>query len=73
MQIAAINNHYPLIEMLTLRGADINKKDQWGNTPLHLAIINRNHEAINSLMKNGSDPQIQNKYGISALEKSREN
>ena len=40
LQIASVNNHYPLIEMLVLRGADINKKDRLGNTPLHLAIIN---------------------------------
>ena len=40
LQIAVINNHYPLIEMLVLRGADVNKGDKWGNTPLHHAIVN---------------------------------
>jgi len=40
LQIAAINNHYPLIEILLLRGADIHGRDQWGNTALHLAIAN---------------------------------
>ena len=43
LQLAAINNHFPLIEILLLRGADIHGKDQWGNTPLHLAIVNQNH------------------------------
>ena len=27
LQIAAMTNHFPLIELLILRGADINKKD----------------------------------------------
>jgi ankyrin repeat protein len=70
LQIAAINNHYPLIEMLLLRGADINKQDKLGNTPLHHAIINQNHEAIHSLVKNGSDPNLKNKYGLSPLDKA---
>lgn len=72
MQIASINNHYPLIEILMLRGADVNRKDRWGNTPLHLAVINQNHEAIHSLMKNGSDPHLTNLYGKSALDKAEE-
>lgn len=70
LQIAAINNHYPLIEILLLRGANINKQDRWGNTPLHLAIINQNHEAIHSLIKNGGNPEIKNKYGLTALAKA---
>lgn len=43
LQIAAINNHYPLIEILLLRGANVNHPDRFGNTPLHLAIINQNY------------------------------
>lgn len=70
LQVAAINNHYPLIEMLSLRGANINQTDRWGNTSLHLAIINQNHEAIHSLLKNGSNPNIRNNYGFSALDKA---
>ena len=56
--------------MLLLRGADINKPDKWGNTPLHHAIINQNHEAIHSLIKNGSDPNQKNNYGVSAKDKA---
>lgn len=43
LQIAALTNHFPLIEMLALRGADINKMDRFGNTPLMLAVVNHNH------------------------------
>jgi ankyrin repeat protein len=34
-------------------GANINKKDQHGNTPLMYAVDRHNLESINSLMKNG--------------------
>lgn len=59
--------------MLVLRGADVNKTDKWGNTPLHHAIVNENHEAIHSLIKNGSDPHLKNKYGFSPLDKASNN
>lgn len=65
-----MTNHFPLIEILALRGARINKKDKWGNTPLMLAISYQNHEAIHSLMKNGADPSVKNNYGVTALNKS---
>lgn len=67
LQIAATNNHFPLIEILVLRGADINKRDQWGNTPLMIAVNNHNYEAIHSLMRNGSDKNIKNNYGLTAM------
>jgi len=53
--------------MLILRGADINKPDQWGNTPLIIAVNNHNYEAIHSLMRNGSDKNIKNNYGLTAM------
>jgi len=65
-----MTNHYPLIELLLIRGADINSKDLYGNTPLMLAISHNNHEAIHSLLKNGSDPFIKNKYGFNSFDKA---
>jgi len=59
--------------MLVLRGADVNKADRRGNTALHHAIINENHEAIHSLIKNGSDPNLKNNYGFSPLDKASNN
>lgn len=35
-----------------------------------IAVANQNHEAIHSLLKNGSDPSIKNKYGVSAYDKA---
>jgi ankyrin repeat protein len=41
--MAAMTNHFPLIELLILRGAEIDKKDKWGNTSLMIAVANQNH------------------------------
>lgn len=68
-----MTNHFPLIELLILRGADINKKDQLGNTPLMMAVANQNHEAIHSLLRNGSDLAAKNKYGLTAIDKANDN
>jgi hypothetical protein len=59
--------------MLVLRGAEVDRKDRWGNTPLTIAVTNQNHEAIHSLMRNGSNPNVPNKYGLTALDKAINN
>jgi ankyrin repeat protein len=46
-------NQYSIIELLLMHGANINKKDQYGNTALMYAVDRHNLESINSLMKNG--------------------
>jgi hypothetical protein len=70
LQIAAMVNHFPLIELLVLRGADINQKDKLGNTPLMHAVANLNHEAIHSLLRNGSDVSAKNNFGVTAIDKA---
>jgi ankyrin repeat protein len=70
LQLAAMTNHFPLIEMLVLRGADINKRDKWGNSGLMIAVANQNHEAIHSLLRNGCDLSIKNNYGMNAFDKA---
>jgi len=70
LQLAAVTNHFPLIELLVMRGANINKTDQYGNTPLMLAVTNRNHEAIHSLLRNGADPSLANNYGLKPQDKA---
>jgi ankyrin repeat protein len=73
LQIAAMTNHFPLIEMLALRGADVNRRDRWGNTSLMIAVANQNHEAIHSLLRNGCDLSIKNHYGMTASDKASDN
>lgn len=48
-------------------GANINKKNQYGNTPLIFAVDRHNLESINSLMKNGCNRLEKNKYGLDAI------
>jgi len=40
---ALIKNNYNMIELLVKNGTDINAQNQYGNTPLHLAIIRHNN------------------------------
>lgn len=48
-------------------GANINKKDQYGNTSLNFAVDRHNLESINSLMKNGCNRFEKNNYGLDAI------
>jgi len=43
--------------------ADINKKDEQGDTPLHAAVQNHNKDAISILLNYGADPKIKNFAG----------
>ncbi len=54
-----------------MHGANINKKDQYGNTPLMYAVDRHNLESINSLMKNGCNRHEKNNYGFDAIEKAK--
>jgi len=42
--------------------------DQGGNTALHYAAIYANFEAVDFLLKNGADPAITNRMGMTALD-----
>lgn len=70
LQYAATTNKYPIIELLLMHGANINKPDKEGNTPLMLAVSTGSLESINSLMKNGCDRTACNAYGHSAVDKA---
>lgn len=59
--------------MLALRGADLNLCDNWGNTSLMIAVANQNHEAIHSLLRNGCDMAIKNRFGMTAIDKAAGN
>jgi ankyrin repeat protein len=52
-------------------GANINKKDQYGNTALMYAVERHNLESINSLMKNGSNRHEKNNFQMDAIAKAK--
>ena len=72
LQYAAVMNKYPAIELLLMYGANINKPDVYGNTPLMLAVMNNSLESINSLMKNGCNRGLRNHYGMSPAERAKD-
>lgn len=38
-----------------------------------LAVVNHNHEAIHSLLRNGSQLELKNNYGQTAVDKAIDN
>ena len=45
----------PIVQYLIDQGADVNAKDDTGNTPLHRAAANGNNEAVKFLVSRGAD------------------
>lgn len=71
IQFATIVNQFTVLELLLMYGANINKQDHYGNTPLMLAVDAHNLEAINSLMKNGCDRYLKNHYQIDPISRAK--
>ena len=47
-----------MLEILLTKGINPNKKNQFGNTALHYAVLNRNVKSIDSLIQNQVDESI---------------
>jgi hypothetical protein len=60
LSLAVSNQKLSLIKYLIFNGADINRQDMLGNSPLHDAILTRNGEIIRFLISNGVDLDLQN-------------
>ena len=45
-------------------GADVNAKDNEGNTPLFVAYAVKNNDAVNLLINSGADTTIKNNLGV---------
>jgi len=59
---ATKRRNYNVIECLVKRGADINVKDKFENTPLHLATENEDRETMTLLLKLGADINAQGQF-----------
>jgi hypothetical protein len=58
-----------LISLLLQKGAKINARSGWdNNTALHEAVIYRNYDAIEVLLKGGADRAIKNNHGETAFD-----
>jgi ankyrin repeat protein len=54
--------------LLDFQTTEINKQNNQGDTPLHIATKNSNREAIALLLKNNADPTIKNNEGLSPID-----
>lgn len=61
------NGHVRIAEMLLSHDADINAKDKYRRTPLHIAVYNKKLEGVYFLLDKGSDPTIEDINGLTGL------
>ncbi|XP_014274864.3 poly [ADP-ribose] polymerase tankyrase-1 [Halyomorpha halys] len=66
------NNIAGTIQMLLRCGANINARDAEGNTPLHIAVSEKDDESQTVLLLNGADPYIANGAGRTAFQMLKE-
>lgn len=66
---AAAMGSVDMIEYLLAQGADPEMKNKEGNTPIHIAIINRKYDALRVLAENGKNIFLKDKEGMNALDR----
>ena len=69
LHYAAQDGLYDIAEFLIISGAEIDVKDDYGNTPLSNAVYNsdvgNSENVIKLLLKKGADKYLKNNYGVS--------
>lgn len=58
---------YDITEILLMWKAEVNQKDKYGYTPLHIAALNEQSRCVETLLYHGADVSAKTKGGISAL------
>lgn len=59
--------------MLLTFGADANKCDEWGNSPLMYAVLNGHSETVTQLVRGGCDVNLVNRANHTALHTAAQN
>ena len=67
LHLAAQNDNLYFVRKLIEKGADVNAKDKYGNTPLFKAVYfyKGDKQVINELLKNGANAEETNNSGVS--------
>ena len=68
MHIAVKNNNLELFRLGTERGVDVNAKDGYGKTALHIAAQIGRSLMVYDLVKHGADVNAKDKYEKTALD-----
>lgn len=58
---------FDMVELLIGYGADVNREDKYGYTPLHVAALNEMSQCVETLLFHGADVTTKTKGGASAL------
>ena len=66
IHVAAQNGHEVLVNMLLMRGAEVNAQNLKGNTALHMAVMYNLHGTVSILTASGADGSLCNRYGYRA-------
>ncbi|KAK8529137.1 hypothetical protein V6N12_059927 [Hibiscus sabdariffa] len=72
LHLACQSGNPAMIELLLLFGADINKRDFHGRTPLHHCIATSKYTLAKHLLKRGARSSIRDGGGFSALDRAME-
>ena len=62
-----------IAKSLLTAGANVNSKDEYGDTPLHNAVQKNKYEMVLLLLKNGADIHAENERGETPLELASDN
>ncbi|MDF1910302.1 ankyrin repeat domain-containing protein [Mycolicibacterium smegmatis] len=70
---ACIHWSYESAKILLEAGADVDPRDQWGNTPLLRVVGSRDDSLawVTLLLEYGANPTIENNYGHSPLSNAK--
>lgn len=68
LHFSVIGTHLAIAEFLLAAGAEVDARDNWGNTPLNRAVplpVRPDAAAlVATLIASGADPHAENDYGV---------
>ncbi|XP_049646410.1 fibronectin type 3 and ankyrin repeat domains protein 1 [Suncus etruscus] len=71
MRVSAVSGNQAVASLLIDAGADVNKRDKDGKTPLMVAVLNNHEELVQLLLDRGADASVKNEFGKGVLDMAR--